>query len=54
VLGFAAGVVLVVLLGSFLYDSSKTRSDSESKIEIPEPLFPVPEIPTSQSEVIRG
>jgi NADH-quinone oxidoreductase subunit H len=54
VLGFAVGVVLVVLLGSFLYDSSKTRSDSESKIEIPEPLFPVPEIPTSQSEVIRG
>jgi NADH-quinone oxidoreductase subunit H len=54
VLGFAVGVVLVILLGSFLYDSSKTRSDSESKIEIPEPLFPVPEIPTSQSEVIRG
>ena len=54
ILGFAAGVVLVVLLGSFLYDSSKKSSESESEIEIPQPSFPVPEIPTSQSEVTRG
>jgi NADH-quinone oxidoreductase subunit H len=54
VLGFAAGVVLVVLLGSFLYDSSKKSSESESEIEIPKLSFPVPEIPTSQSEVTRG
>jgi NADH-quinone oxidoreductase subunit H len=54
VLGFAAGVVLVILLGSFLYDSSKKNSDAESEIEIPEPTFPVPEIPVLQSEVTRG
>jgi NADH-quinone oxidoreductase subunit H len=54
VLGFAAGVVLVVLLGSFLYDSSKKNLDAGSQIEIPEPTFPVPEIPVSQSEVTRG
>jgi NADH-quinone oxidoreductase subunit H len=54
VLGFAAGVVLVILLGSFLYDSSKQNSDAESEIEIPEPTFPVPEIPVLQSEVTRG
>jgi NADH-quinone oxidoreductase subunit H len=54
ILGFGAGVVLVVLLGTFLYDSSKKSSDPESKIEIPEPTFPVPKIPVAQSEVTRG
>ena len=54
VLGFTVGIVLVILLGSFLYDSSKKNSDAESEIEIPEPTFPVPEIPVSQSEVTRG
>lgn len=59
VFGFAAGVVLVVLLGSFLYDSSKKRVETESEIEIPAPTFPVPVIPVqdrpaSQSEVTRG
>ncbi len=59
VLGFAVGVVLIVLVGSFLYDSSKRRAESESEIEIPEPAFPVPAIPVqdgsvSQSEVSRG
>ena len=59
VLGFAAGVVLVVLLGSFLYDSSKKRGETASEIEIPAPSFPVPVIPVqdgpaSQSEVTRG
>lgn len=59
VLGFTAGVVLVVLLGSFLYDASKKRAELESEIEIPAPSFPVPVIPVqdepaSQSEVTRG
>lgn len=59
VFGFAAGVVLVVLLGSFLYDASKKRVETESEIEIPVPTFPVPVIPVqdrpaSQSEVTRG
>ena len=59
VLGFAAGVVLIVLVGSFLYDASKKRTGSESEIEIPAPSFPVPEIPVqdrsvSQSEVTHG
>ncbi len=59
VLGFAVGVVLIVLLGSFLYDSSKKRGEPESEFEIPAPTFPVPEIPVqngaaSQSEVTRG
>lgn len=59
VLGFAVGIVLIVLLGSALYDSSKKRGETESEIEIPAPNFPVPEIPVqngavSQSEVTRG
>ncbi len=59
VLGFAVGVVLIVLVGSFLYDASKKRGESESEIEIPAPSFPVPAIPVkdrsvSQSEVTRG
>lgn len=59
VLGFAVGVVLIVLVGSFLYDASKKRGESESEIEIPAPSFPVPAIPVkdrsvSQSEVMRG
>ncbi|HEY3292183.1 MAG TPA: NADH-quinone oxidoreductase subunit NuoH [Candidatus Nanopelagicaceae bacterium] len=59
VLGFAVGVVLIVVLGSYLYDSSKKRNQPESEFEIPAPTFPVPEIPVnngavSQSEVTRG
>lgn len=58
VLGFAVGVVLIVLVGSFLYDGSKKRTAIESEIEIPAPSFPVPAIPVrdgsvSQSEVTR-
>ena len=59
VLGFAVGVVLIVLVGSFLYDASKKRTGSDSEIEIPAPSFPVPAIPmqdksVSQSEVTHG
>lgn len=59
VLGFAAGIVLIVLVGSFFYDASKKRAVPESEIEIPAPTFPVPAIPVqtgpdSQSEVTRG
>lgn len=59
VLGFAVGIVLIVLVGSFFYDASKKRAESESEIEIPAPSFPVPAIPVqdgsvSQSEVTRG
>jgi NADH-quinone oxidoreductase subunit H len=59
ILGFAVGVVLVVLVGSYLYDASKKRSNAESDTEIPAPSFPVPAIPVrdgsvSQSEVTRG
>ena len=59
VLGFAVGVVLIVLLGSFFYDASKKRAESEIEIDIPAPSFPVPAIPVndgsiSQTEVTRG
>ena len=59
VLGFAVGVVLVVLIGSFAYDSAKKRSQSVPEIEIPKPSFPVPAIPipdgpSAQSEVSHG
>ncbi len=59
VLGFAVGIVLVVLIGSFAYDSSKKRSEQIPEVEIPEPSFPVPAIPIShgpsaQSEVSHG
>ncbi len=59
VLGFAVGIVLVVLIGSFAYDSAKKRSEQIPEVEIPEPSFPVPAIPISngpsaQSEVSHG
>ncbi len=59
VLGFAVGIVLVVLIGSFAYDSAKKRSELVPEAQIPEPSFPVPAIPTSngpsaQSEVSHG
>ena len=59
VLGFAVGIVLVVLIGSFAYDSAKKRNESAPEAEIPKPSFPVPAIPNSdgpsaQSEVSHG
>jgi len=59
VLGFAIGIVLLVLVGSFLFDSSKKRAAEEPEVEIPAPSFPVPVIPVndgpvSTSEVSRG
>lgn len=59
VLGFAIGIVLLVLVGSFLFDSSKKRAAEELEVEIPAPSFPVPVIPVndgpvSKSEVSRG
>jgi len=59
VLGFAVGIVLLVLVGSFVFDSSKRRAEVELEVEIPEPSFPVPVIPVkdgqvSTSEVSRG
>ena len=59
VLGFAAGVILIVLAGSFLFDFSKKRAGMQPEGETPKPSFPVPSIPipggsVSQSEVTRG
>lgn len=59
VLGFALGVVLIVLIGSFIFDASKKRAIPEAQLDIPAPSFPVPSIPVldgsvSQSEVSRG
>jgi len=59
VLGFAVGVVLVVLIGSFIFDASKKRAIPGEQLDIPAPSFPVPSIPVldgsvSQSEVSRG
>ena len=59
VLGFAVGIVLVVLIGSFVYDSTKKRSELVPEAEIPNPSFPVPVIPISngpsaQTEVSHG
>ena len=58
-IGFSFGIVLLVLAGSSLYESSKKRRIREDAIgEIPAPSFPVPAIPgkmiKSRTEQING
>jgi len=47
--GFTGGVVLAVLIGTSLYESSKKKADEAARFvpEMPEPRFPVPAQPKS-------
>lgn len=54
VMAFALGIVLIVLIASYFFDSSKNAPETEDETEIPAPSFPVPELPQSNSEVSRG
>ncbi|MFM7623967.1 MAG: NADH-quinone oxidoreductase subunit NuoH [Actinomycetota bacterium] len=47
--GFTGGVVLAVLIGTSLYESSKKKADEAARfvLEMPEPRFPVPALPKS-------
>ena len=47
--GFTGGVVLAVLIGTSLYESSKKKADDAARFvpEMPEPRFPVPALPKS-------
>ena len=58
-IGFSFGIVLLVLAGSSLFESSKKRRIREDAIgEVPAPSFPVPAIPgkmiKSRTEQING
>jgi NADH-quinone oxidoreductase subunit H len=58
-IGFSFGIVLLVLAGSSLFESSKKRRASEDALgEVPAPSFPVPAIPgktnKNRAEQING
>ncbi|MDP1720600.1 MAG: NADH-quinone oxidoreductase subunit NuoH [Candidatus Nanopelagicaceae bacterium] len=53
VLIFASIVVVIVLAVNIAFDSSRKRVKPLSEVEIPEPNFPVPQIPALRVEVPR-
>jgi NADH-quinone oxidoreductase subunit H len=55
VLGFAAGVVILILAGTSLYERSQKKSKTDNAIgEFPAPSFPVPQIPSQRAEQLHG
>jgi high-affinity Fe2+/Pb2+ permease len=50
--GFTVVVVLAVLIGTSLYESSKKRAEDAARYvpEMPEPKFPVPALPKSANQ----
>jgi NADH-quinone oxidoreductase subunit H len=50
--GFTLGVVLLVLAGTSIYEKSKGKAQERAYEigEMPEPSFPVPQMPSSASE----
>jgi NADH-quinone oxidoreductase subunit H len=52
---FAAGVVLLILAATSLYDRSQRKNEIEDVIpDFPAPSFPVPQIPSQRSEQLNG
>ena len=52
---FAAGVVLLILAATSLYDRSQRNNEIEDVIpDFPAPSFPVPQIPSQRSEQLNG
>jgi len=55
ILAFAAGIVLLILAGTSLYERSQKKSKAENAIgDIPAPSFPVPQIPSQRAEQLHG
>jgi NADH-quinone oxidoreductase subunit H len=52
---FTGGVVLVVLIATSLYESSKKRAEEEARYvpEMPAPKFPVPALPKAKIEEVE-
>ncbi len=54
-IAFAAGIVLLILAATSLYERSQKKSAEESAIgELPAPSFPVPQIPSKRVEQLNG
>ncbi|CAB4671123.1 MAG: NADH-quinone oxidoreductase subunit NuoH [Actinobacteria bacterium] len=53
VVGFASGIVLIVMLISMAFDASKKRTLAVPEVEVAAPSFAVPKIPGRQSEEPR-
>ncbi|CAB4591991.1 MAG: NADH-quinone oxidoreductase subunit NuoH, partial [Actinobacteria bacterium] len=54
-LAFASGVVVLILAGTSLYERSQKKSKAENAIgDIPQPSFPVPQIPSQRAEQLHG
>jgi NADH-quinone oxidoreductase subunit H len=54
IVGFASGIVLLVLLISLAFDASKKRAESIPETEVPSPSFAVPRMPGAELEEPRG
>jgi len=54
VIGFASGIVLIVLLISLAFDAAKKREESIPEKEVLVPSFAVPKLPGSELEEPRG
>ena len=50
--GFTLGIVLLVLAGTSIYEKSKAKAQERAYDigEMPEPSFPVPQMPTQAAE----
>jgi len=54
VIGFASGIVLIVLLINIAYDSSRKRASEKPYADVAPPSFPVPQLPSERAENPRG
>jgi NADH-quinone oxidoreductase subunit H len=54
-IAFAAGIVLLILAATSLYERSQKKAHVESALgDLPAPSFPVPQIPSKRAEQLNG
>ena len=54
-IAFAAGIVLLILAATSLYERSQKKAHEESELgDLPAPSFPVPQIPSKRAEQLNG
>jgi NADH-quinone oxidoreductase subunit H len=54
-IAFAAGIVLLILAATSLYERSQKKAHEESALgDLPAPSFPVPQIPSKRAEQLNG
>lgn len=54
-IAFAAGIVLLILAATSLYERAQKKNEKESAIgDLPAPSFPVPQIPSKRAEQLNG